>query len=81
MFSGISNMEVPSLKQLANLGIDFAAAFAAAYVAQLQAGDSATTSLWALLAAALVGAAGALNPLNSRYGIGASRAPTDSPTP
>jgi hypothetical protein len=59
------------MKQIKNLVIDLVLVFGAAYVAQLQTGNGAVTSLWALLAAALAGAANALNPANRRYGIGA----------
>lgn len=63
------------MKQLRNILIDFVLAFGAAYVAQLQSGSGAVTSLWALLAAALAAAANALNPANGRYGVNAGERP------
>jgi hypothetical protein len=61
------------MKQLGNVLVDLGVVFGAAYVAQLQTGAGAVTSLWALLAAALAGAANALNPANGRYGVNAAR--------
>lgn len=59
--------------KLKNLLIDFGVVFAGAYVSQLAAGASPTSSLWALLASAIAGALQALNPANGRYGVGSSR--------
>lgn len=61
------------MKQLKKVLVDLVLVFGAAYVAQLQGGAGAVTSLWALLAAALAGAANAVNPLNGRYGVNAGK--------
>jgi hypothetical protein len=59
------------MKQAKSLAVDLVVAFVAAYLAMLQAGNSPADSLWAVLASAVYGAASALNPANSRYGLGA----------
>lgn len=56
--------------KLVNLAVDFVATFAAAYVAMLASGDTPTAALWSLLAGALAGAVQAMNPKNTRYGVG-----------
>lgn len=61
------------MKQIKKVLVDLVVVFVSAYLAQLQGGAGAATSLWALLAAALAGAANALNPANGRYGINAGK--------